>query len=40
LLEEAQNGIEHAKAFLEAVENSEVKSVAIQGMIDSTKKAS
>ena len=40
LLEEAQNGIEHAKAFLEAVETSEValKSVAIQRMIESTRR--
>jgi hypothetical protein len=39
LLKEAQNGIENAKAFLEAVETSEValKSVAIRKMIESTR---
>ena len=40
LLESAHKGFEKAKAFLEAVSNSEaaIKNVAIQTMTESTKK--
>jgi hypothetical protein len=40
LLESAHNGFENAKAFLEAVGNSEaaIKNVDIQSMIESTRK--